>query len=78
MATVYPLVQGQAGVFEPSPLKNFNESVGPAPPGHDRDGVDHDSFAIFRRFIAEKEGTLMNLWLSADSSLARLPPTIMS
>lgn len=67
------LVEGKAGVFEPSPVKKINESVGPAPPHHD--GMESIVIRSLSSggIIAEKEGTLMNLRPGADSSWRACP-----
>jgi hypothetical protein len=67
------LVQGQAGVFEPSPVKTFNNPSG----RHLQAMTGMESIMIrslsFGGFIAEKEDMLMNPEPWVDSFLARSP-----
>src|SRR5260370_28826533 len=41
------VVQEQAGVFEPSSVEKFDESIGPTSPRHGRHRVDHHPKFVF-------------------------------
>src|SRR5215469_7922739 len=53
------LVRRQAGVFEPSPVNEFDESVRPTSPRHRWHGVDHDLIAVFQSVHCEENGSLL-------------------